>query len=47
MIKVQKRNGTLVPYEVDKIKNAISKAFKSCDYQVEEKVIDDDMQIAL
>ena len=41
MIKVQKRNGTLVPYEVDKIKNAISKAFKSCDYQVEEKVIDD------
>ena len=41
MIKVQKRNGTLVPYEVDKIKNAISKAFKSCDYQVEEKVMDD------
>lgn len=41
MIKVQKRNGTLVPYEIAKIKNAISKAFKSCDYQVEEKVIDD------
>ena len=41
MIKVRKRNGTLVPYEIVKIKNAISKAFKSCDYQVEEKVIDD------
>ena len=38
---VIKRNGTKVPFEVSKIKNAIQKAFLSLDYRVNDSVIED------
>ena len=41
MVKVRKRNGNLVPFDVHKIENALQKAFLSCDYEVDESVIKD------
>ncbi len=41
MIRVTKRNGNLVPFDISKIKNAIRKAFLSCNFQVEESTIDE------
>ena len=38
---VIKRNGTKVPFEISKIKNAIQKAFLSLDYRVNDSVIED------
>lgn len=40
MINVRKRNGDIMPFEISKIKNAIQRAFSSCNLSVEEKVID-------
>lgn len=39
MIRVKKRNGNLVPFEISKIENAIQKAFLSCNYTVNKNVI--------
>lgn len=39
MIKVKKRNGNLVPLDLEKIKKAIIAAFKSCGMTYDEKVI--------
>ena len=41
MINVIKRNGNVVPFEISKIKNAIQRAFDSCDYKVTQETIDD------
>lgn len=39
MVKVKKRNGNLVPLDLEKIKKAIIAAFKSCGMTYDEKVI--------
>lgn len=39
MVRVKKRNGNLVPFEISKIENAIQKAFLSCNYKMEDSVI--------
>lgn len=41
MVKVRKRNGDLVPFDISKIKNAIRKAFGSCNIDVTESIIED------
>ncbi len=41
MCKIKKRNGDLVDFDISKIKNAITKAFKSCEIEVSEDVIKD------
>ncbi len=40
-MKVVKRDGSLEELDINKIKSAIKKAFKSCDYTVEDKTIND------
>ena len=40
-MKILKRNGTLEEFDKEKISNAIKKAFKSCNYSVEEDTIKD------
>ena len=39
MVKVKKRNGNLVPLDLEKIKKEIIAAFKSCGMTYDEKVI--------
>lgn len=41
MIKVRKRNNDLVPFDIAKIKNAIQKAFLSCNVSVKESTINE------
>ncbi len=41
MIKVRKRNGNLVPFEVHKIENALQKAFLSCNYKIDKSIIEE------
>lgn len=41
MIQVTKRDGSLENFNIDKIKSALSKAFKSCEYTVDDIVFDD------
>ena len=38
-MKIIKRNGFLEEFNPDKIKSAISKAFKACDYTIDDSVI--------
>ena len=40
-MKILKRDGTLEEFNKEKISNAIKKAFKSCNYSVEEDTIKD------
>jgi len=40
MYKVRKRDGKVVPFEIEKIKNAIKKAFEAEDVNYDENVID-------
>ena len=40
MYKVRKRNGKVVPFEIEKIKNAMIKAFEAEKVNYDENVID-------
>ena len=41
MIKVTKRNGNLVPFDINRIETAISKAFRSCGIAWQDEVVKD------
>lgn len=41
MQNITKRDGTVVPFDRNKIINVLRKAFKACDYTVEDKVIEE------
>lgn len=41
MLKVTKRNGNLVPFDINRIETAISKAFRSCGIAWQDKVVKD------
>lgn len=41
MLKVTKRNGNLVPFDINRIETAISKAFRSCGIVWQDKVVKD------
>lgn len=41
MLKVTKRNGNLVPFDINRIETAISKAFKSCGIAWQDEVVKD------
>lgn len=41
MIKVRKRNGDLVPFDINRIEKALSNAFSSCNIKVQNRVIRD------
>ena len=41
MLKVKKRNGNLVPFDLNRIEVAISKAFRSCGVVEHGKVVKD------
>ena len=41
MLKVTKRNGNLVPFDINRIETAISKAFGSCGIAWQDEVVKD------
>lgn len=41
MQNITKRDGTIVPFDKSKIINALKKAFKACEYVVDNKIIED------